>query len=115
LAECLVALLLLGFAVLMAASAVTGMTSVARRVESQGELLAAVENVLEAARAGAVPLQSGPVPGASLQGMELDDFRAVLEVEPAAVAGLYRVAVHGTCSCGQDTLERHLVTMVWRP
>ncbi len=83
LVECIVALALAGFAILVGAALLTSQARTAERVEVRQVLLRTAEGILESARAGALPLRSGPV------WLELvpaprfaSDLRSSLEVQP---------------------------------
>jgi prepilin-type N-terminal cleavage/methylation domain-containing protein len=115
--ECLIALLLVGFAILMATALLNTMTTTAARLAAQQELLRNVETVLAGVRAGALPLSSGPIavdPGMS--SAPVSDLRLALDVEPGSLPDLYQVTVHARCSFLQNRpLHRSVTTLVWRP
>ncbi len=114
--ECLGALLIVGFATLMATAFLNTMSSTATRLRTQEELIRHLEATVESARAGAVPLQSGPVtPCPGIACVTLDDLRLSLDVEQQDLPGLWRVTVYARCSLAEQPLHRQVTTLVWRP
>ncbi len=115
--ECLIALLLIGFAMLMATALLNTMSTTAARLRTQHELLRSLEAAAANVRAGAVPLRSGPMTiDPEMSSAPLTDHRIALEVEAGDIPGLYQVTVHVRCSFSlEQPLHRSLTTMVWRP
>jgi prepilin-type N-terminal cleavage/methylation domain-containing protein len=116
LAECLVALTLVGFTLVAATVAVSSQARAAERLRVRQELLQAAETTLEGIRGGAVPLvsTSSPEPLAPETGARFGG-RSAVEVEPLAPAGLYEVRVRSWARSGGETMQLVVTTMVWRP
>ncbi len=116
LAECLVALTLVGFALVAATVAVSSQARAAERLHVRQELLQAVETTLEGIRGGVVPLVST----SDVELLASDDaggagVRSAVEVEPLAPAGLYEVRVMSWTRSRDETMQLVVTTMVWRP
>lgn len=110
--ENIATLALVGLAVLVLTSVTAVAPQTRERVEAQQAMLRGAEAALEAVRAGALPLVSGPVE----VGMTLARPVSVrLEVSPAGVRGLWRVAAVARAEIRGQRLERRLLTQVWRP
>lgn len=115
LVESLVALALLSVALLMGLPLLFGQPGAVRRLDAQRVALGALDSTLEALRAGALPLQSARY-GAGTP----DDPVVWVEVEPEPEpAGLYRVTLRAKyrvrSRVRDQTFERRVETMVWRP
>src|SRR5687768_13775057 len=111
LVESLVALVLLGVALLMGLPLLFGQPGAVRRLDAQRVALGALDSTLEAVRTGALPLQSARY-GAGTP----DDPVVWVEVEPqSGSAGLYRVTLRAIYRVQNQTLERQVETLVWRP
>jgi len=116
LVECLMALALAGFAMLVGATLLTSQARAAERVEVRQVLLRSAEGILESARIGALPLRSGPV------WLELEpappfasELRSSLEVHPTARSGLFQVTARAGCVLRGEEVLVVLETMVFQP
>ena len=110
--ETIATLAMAGLAVIM----LTSITSVApqarQRVEAQRAMLRTAEAALEAVRAGAAPLEDGPV----AVGLAVAwPVTVRLEVTPAGLPGLWRVEAAARAEVRGGPLVRRLVSQVWRP
>ncbi|MEA2564454.1 MAG: hypothetical protein QOH06_5958 [Acidobacteriota bacterium] len=111
LVESLVALVLLSVALLMGLPLLFGQPGVVRRLDAQRDALGALDSTLEALRTGVLPLQSARY-GAGTP----DDPVVWVEVEPESrPAGLYRVNLRAVYRVRNQTFERQVDTLVWRP
>ena len=111
LVESLVALVLLSVALLMGLPLLFGQPGAVRRLDVQRVALGALESTLEAVRTGALPLQPARY-GAGTP----DDPVVWVEVEPESrPAGLYRVNLRAVYKVRNQTFERQIETLVWRP
>ena len=116
LVECIIALALTGFAILIGASLLTTQARVAERVEVRQVLTRTSEAILESVRGGALPLQSGPVQlDLQTETPFITYIRSSLEVHPTARTGLYRVAARAGCTLRGEEVQVTLDTMVWQP
>src|SRR5687768_17485200 len=111
LVESLVALVLLSVALLMGLPLLFGQPGAVRRLDAQRVAVGALDSTLEALRTGALPLQSARY-GAGTP----DDPVVWVEVEPQEQpAGLYRVVLRAVYRVRDQTFERQVETLVWRP
>lgn len=110
LVESLVALVLLSVALLMGLPLLFGQPGAVRRLDAQRVALGALDSTLEAVRAGALPLESARY-GAGTP----DDPVVWVEVEPQPQAGLHRVVLRAVYRVRDQTFERRVETLVWRP
>jgi prepilin-type N-terminal cleavage/methylation domain-containing protein len=114
--EVVIALALVGFALLVATNALQAHAMAAKRLELRGELLRSAENLLESLRGGSVPLVGGPVeldnPPGFDSGVRVDTF---IEVEAGDIPGLKLVTVRATTTLRGRSEELELTTMIWRP
>jgi type II secretory pathway pseudopilin PulG len=111
LVESLVALVLLGVALLMGLPLLFGQPGAVRRLDAQRVALGALDSTLEAVRTGALPLQSARY-GAGTP----NDPVVWVEVEPkSGSAGLYLVVLRAVYKVRDQSFERRVETMVWRP
>lgn len=109
LVETLIALTILGTALLLGMSLVLQQPRVARRLDAQRRALAELESTMEALRSGAIPLESGRL-GPS------DAPAVVIDVSPAAgPPGLYEVSLRAVYLVEGQTRERTLDTLIWSP
>jgi prepilin-type N-terminal cleavage/methylation domain-containing protein len=116
LVECLAALALVGFAIVVAASCLTAQARAAERLKAREQLTRTAESVLESVRGGAVPLRSATLSSAVL-GLPTTDLPidASLEVERLPHWGLYEVTATTGCTLQGERVHVVLTTMVWRP
>lgn len=111
LVESLVALVLLGVALLMGLPLLFGQPGAVRRLDAQRVALGALDSTLEALRTGVLPLQPARY-GAGTP----DDPAVWVVVEPELrPAGLYRVTLRAVYRVRDRTFERQVETLVWRP
>ena len=111
LVESLVALVLLGVALLMGLPLVFGQPGAVRRLDAQRVALASLDSTLEALRTGALPLQS-----ASYGTGTPDDPMIQVDVEPSlSPPGLYQVTLRAVYQVRDQTFEKRVETLVWRP
>ena len=114
--EVVIALALVGVALLIASNALQAHAMAAKRLEVRGELLRAAENVLESLRGLSLPLHAGPVelnsPPGQAPGVTVHTF---IELEEAEIPGLHLVTVRARASLRGRPEELELTTMIWRP
>lgn len=116
LVECLVSIALLGIAILMAAALFGSGPRVTARLDASREALDALENTIEGVRAGAFPVQPGPVPGPwGFHPQYARDLQVVLNVAPGDVPGLYEVVADARWVVLHKSEHRELTTLVWAP
>jgi hypothetical protein len=111
-----IALVLFGFAVLVAANALTAHAAMARRLAVHGDLLRSGEIILESVRAGQLPLETGPVEVTEdLRTPGSVDVSASVRVVSRPQAGLTQVTVRVWYDSRGVRQETSLTSMVWRP
>ena len=119
LVETLVALVLLGVAMLLTLSLIFQEPRTLRRLAAHEEAFLALEATLEAVRAGLrVPPDRQPVDLESLyQPEELiaQDLEIWTERELASSGGLYRVTLTARYRVDRQRFDRTLETLVWMP
>ncbi len=117
--ESLVALSLLGVAMLLTLSLLMQEPRALQRLEAHREVLRAMEQVLEGIRAGlTVPSGRQPVdPGAiSLpDGAVVQDLRLWTESSEESGSGLFRLTLVARYRVGSQWYNRALETRVWQP
>lgn len=117
--ETLVALSLVGVALLLTMSLLFQEPRVMRRVAAHEQALRALEVTLEAVRAGrAVPLGREQVDLAALYQPEeetADDLRVWTEREASSPGGLYPLTLIARYRVGGQPFQRTVETMVWTP
>jgi prepilin-type N-terminal cleavage/methylation domain-containing protein len=115
--EVLIALVLVGTALLLGMGLALQEPRILRRLDGERQAFRAMESTLEAVRAGIVPLQTS----------DLDDFvtavgtpapknlRIHMQVEPAGTPGLFQVTLRASYEIEQRKVEKMLRTLVWSP
>lgn len=114
--EALVALVLVGVALLMMLPLVLQDVRIASEATARREVIVAVEGTAEGMRAGAIPLRS-----ASMSGDELPFANPVLsgvvisiDVRPAGVPDLHRVTIVGRAPSSRRPIVRRYESLIWR-
>jgi type II secretory pathway pseudopilin PulG len=114
--ETFVALIVFGFALLVAANALSSQAALAKHLEVRQDLLRSAETIMEGVRGGVLALESGAVQleeeFRSPTGNQVHAFVTVEDLEPA---GLYSLEVRTWAHVVGRKLEVELTTMVWRP
>jgi prepilin-type N-terminal cleavage/methylation domain-containing protein len=115
--EVLIALVLVGTALLMGMGLVLQNPRIVRRMDGQQQAFRALESTLEALRAGAIPLQTAELGGfATAVGSPAPQDLAVrMQVEPAGLPGLFQVTLSARYTVEQRQREKSLQTLVWSP
>jgi Tfp pilus assembly protein PilV len=114
--EVIASLLILMFAVLIAANALIALAGLSHSMAVRQELYRISENVIESVRGGLIPMTSGSKdltgPLAPRNGLKVHTFVQVTELE---TAGLYGVEVRSSSTLAGRRVEVEIATMVWRP
>ena len=115
--EVLIALVLVGTALLMGMGLVLQNPRIVRRMDGEQQAFRALESTLEAVRAGAIPLQTAELGGfATAVGSPAPKDLAIrMEVEPADVPGLFQVTLSARYTVARRQHEKSLQTLVWSP
>ncbi len=109
------ALALLAIALAMAGTFLIRTPDAAERAAASEAVTRSLENVLDAVRAGAVPLRGGPVENEDLLVRFRGERPSVrLDVSRADVPGLWRVALEASLAHRGQPLRGRVETLVWR-
>lgn len=115
--EALVALVLLGVALLLGMELLLQNPRVVRRLDGERQAFRAMESTLEAVRAGAVPLMTSDLGGFStaVGSPAPKDLAISMQVDPAGLPGLFQVTLRATYTADQKKVQKELQTMIWSP
>jgi prepilin-type N-terminal cleavage/methylation domain-containing protein len=116
LAETMVALAILGIALLMGLGLVLQHPRVVKRVDAEREAYRALESTLESVRAGLIPLQPLTLDGfVTAAGTAPPKGLAIsMDVRPQSTPGLYEVTLVARYWIFGEEKEKKVETMVWR-
>lgn len=116
LVELLVALFLLGFALLIGMEIFLQQPKVVDRLEAQRQALRALEGTLESLRAGNLPLATQELTGFATRagGPSPDDLTVSVEITALPVSGLWEVALTARCTVGREKVVKRVHSMIWR-
>jgi prepilin-type N-terminal cleavage/methylation domain-containing protein len=118
LVEMLVALWIVGVALLGGIALVVQQPRVVKRIDAERQAVRALEWTLESLRAGLIPLQSEDLQGfvdSTVVGAPAPDLRVSVDVSPGAVAGLYEASLVARYTVLGQPRQRRLRTLFWRP
>lgn len=113
--ECVVALALLGVALLAATSLLSVLATSTVRTEMHSAMLRELENAVEMMRAGVVPLNSGAVSFSDASKACPDHLSVNAVVSEGEIQGLFQVVLRAECRLGADRATKVLRTQVWNP
>lgn len=115
--EVLVALTLLGVALLLGMQLVLQNPRIVRRADAERQAFRAMESTMEAVRAGLIPLETAELEGfvTAVGSPAPKDLKILMEVSPAGSAGLYEVTLTARYSIYKTKYKKQLHTMVWSP
>lgn len=115
--EALIALFLLGVALLLGMELVLANPRLARRTDSQRQAFRALESTLEAVRAGAIPLVNQKLDGyvTAVSTPAPRDLNILMEVEPTKLPSLVKVTLKARYKLEGRKFEKELQTLVWSP
>lgn len=114
--ETLVALAIVGMALVVAANGFSAYAATVQRAEARQRLLAAAENAIESVRGGEIPLVTGPVKlDRDLRPPDGAEVHLSIDVRPRDLPGLFVVEVRAWSRISARREELELTTMVWRP
>ena len=117
LVEVLVALALLGVALLMGLQLVLNGPRIVRRTDAERQAFRAMEAVLESVRAGLIPLENLEIEvfETAVGAPAPKDLKMLMLVEPTDLEGLHQVTLRTTYTALGNKTEKTLQTMVWSP
>jgi type II secretion system protein I len=115
--EVLIALAILGVALLLGMALVLQNPRIVRRMDSERQAFRALESTLEAVRAGAIPLQTSRLDGfvTAVGTPAPKDLSIDMVVEPAGLPGLFDVTLSAHYRVSQQKVVKRLRTLVWSP
>jgi prepilin-type N-terminal cleavage/methylation domain-containing protein len=115
--EVLVALTLLGVALLLGMQLVLQNPRIVRRADSERQAFRAMESTMEAVRAGLIPLETSQLDGfvTAVGAPAPKDLTILMEVSPAGLTGLYEVTLTARYSVYKAKYRKQLHTLVWSP
>jgi prepilin-type N-terminal cleavage/methylation domain-containing protein len=115
--EVLIALSLLGVALLLGMELVMQNPRIVRRTDGERQAFRAMESTLEAVRAGVIPLQTSELGGmvTAVGAPAPRDLAISMQVDPAGLPGLYQVTLTARYSVFHQPYRKRLFTMVWSP
>ncbi len=115
--EVLVALAILGVAILLAMGLVLQNPRIVRRADAERQAFRAMESSLEAVRAGVIPLQTSTLDGfvTAVGTPAPRDLSIEMQVAPTELPGLFDVSLAASYRVERQTHVKRLRTMVWSP
>jgi prepilin-type N-terminal cleavage/methylation domain-containing protein len=115
--EVLIALVLVGTALLMGMGLVLQNPRIVRRMDGEQQAFRALESTLEAVRAGGIPLQTADLEGfaTAVGNPAPKDLAIRMEVESADVPGMFQVTLSARYTVERRQHEKSLQTLVWSP
>jgi len=115
--EVLVALTILGVALLLSMALVLQNPRIVRRADGERQAFRAMEATLEAVRGGALPLQTVQLDGfvTAVGTPAPKDLTVWMQVDPTELPGLFEVTLTARYSFARHKFVKRLRTMVWSP
>jgi prepilin-type N-terminal cleavage/methylation domain-containing protein len=115
--EALIALVLLGVALLMGMELVLQNPRMVRRMDGERQAFRAMESTLESVRAGAIPLMTADLDAFStaVGTPARKDLAISMQVDPTTLPGLYQVTLQARYTADKRQVSKVLQTMVWSP
>ena len=115
--ETLIALTIIGIALLLGMALLLQQPRVVKRVDAERAAMRAIEATLESIRAGTVPLASEQLEGFGLSAGDSapPDLTVGVEVTPAAAPSLYQVTLRASYTIYGHPVVKQVETLVWRP
>jgi prepilin-type N-terminal cleavage/methylation domain-containing protein len=115
--EALIALVLLGVALLLGMELLLQNPRVVRRLDGERQAFRAMESTLEAVRAGAIPLTNADLGrfSTAVGSPAPKDLAISMQVDPTEVPSLFQVTLRATYTADQRKVQKELQTMIWSP
>jgi len=115
--EALIALVLLGVALLLGMELVLQNPRMVRRMDGERQAFRAMEATLESVRAGAIPLITADLGSYStaVGKPARHDLAISMQVDPTDVPGLYQVTLQARYTADKRKVQKELQTKVWSP
>jgi prepilin-type N-terminal cleavage/methylation domain-containing protein len=117
LVEVLIALVLVGTALLMGMGLALQQPRIVRRLDGERQAFRAMEATLEAVRAGVVPLQTAELDGfvTAVGTPAPKNLRIQMQVDPEGTPGLFQVTLLARYEVEHRKVRKTLRTLVWSP
>ena len=117
LVETLIALAILGIALLLGLSLLLQQPRIVLRLDGERQAYRAIEATLESVRAGLIPLQTTEFQSFVTSAGEPapPDLKLSMNVQPADSPGLYQVTLRARYKVAGFPHEKSLETLVWQP
>jgi len=115
--ETLIALVILGFALLFVLTLVLNQPRMLKRLDAQRQAYRAIEGTLEAVRAGGIPLQSAHFADFDFLAGTPAPPDLTLQMDVVALptpAGLYRVSLAAHYTLAGQGIDQKVQTLVWQ-
>src|SRR6478672_5614863 len=115
--EALIALVLLGVALLMGVELVLQNPRVVRRMDGERQAFRAMESTIESVRGGVIPLETADLGAFStaVGTPASKDLTIFMQVDPTALPGLFQVTLQARYTADKKKMQKELQTMVWSP
>ncbi|HEV2851305.1 MAG TPA: prepilin-type N-terminal cleavage/methylation domain-containing protein [Thermoanaerobaculia bacterium] len=117
LVEVLIALVLVGTALLMGMGLALQQPRIVRRLDGERQAFRAMEATLEAVRAGVVPLRTAELGGfvTAVGTPAPKNLQIQMQVDPEGTPGLFQVTLLARYEVEHRKVEKTLRTLVWSP
>jgi prepilin-type N-terminal cleavage/methylation domain-containing protein len=117
LVEVLIALVIVGMALLMGMGLALQNPRIVRRTDAERQAFRALESTLEAVRAGAVPLKTSVLGGfaTAVDKPAPADLEVLMQVEKTSLPRLFEVTLSANYTVEQRKFQKSLKTMIWSP
>ncbi|HSS48919.1 MAG TPA: prepilin-type N-terminal cleavage/methylation domain-containing protein [Thermoanaerobaculia bacterium] len=115
--EALIALVLLGVALLIGLELVLQNPRMVRRMDGERQAFRAMESTIESVRGGAIPLETADlgVFSTAVGTPAPRDLDIFMQVDPTPLPGLFQVTLQARYTADKHKVQKELQTMVWSP
>ena len=112
--EALIALVLLGVALLLGMALVLQNPRIVRRMDGERQAFRAMESTLEAVRAGVIPLETADLGrfSTAVGAPAPQDLAISMQVDPTELPGLYQVTLRAHYTADKQKVEKDLADSV---
>jgi prepilin-type N-terminal cleavage/methylation domain-containing protein len=115
--EALIALVLLGVALLIGMALVLQNPRMVRRMDDERQAFRAMESTIESVRGGAIRLETADlrVFSTAVGTPASKDLDIFMQVDPTDLPGLFLVTLEARYTADKQKMRKELQTMVWSP
>jgi prepilin-type N-terminal cleavage/methylation domain-containing protein len=115
--EALIALVLLGVALLLGVELVLQNPRVVRRMDDEQQAFRAMESTLESVRGGVIPLETACLGtySTAVGTLASKNLKIFMRVDPTDLPGLFQVTLQARYTEDKKKIRKELQTMVWSP